>query len=160
MVENGNCVADAEHQVVRRLGAADDPAIGIARLVVERGPCRGVEDHYCADTGTGELTATDRRGVAAAVDRHRGGEQPLLAAAPDLGKNDLAGIAIDLRVVEHARIATQLALRCFFSCSSAWRTISPWIALIAAPMNVGRFSAAQSRERVVLSTEPWKRGIT
>ena len=32
-------------------------------------------------------------------------------------------------------------------------------ALIAAPMNSGRFSAAQSRERTATAADPWKWGI-
>ena len=48
----------------------------------------------------------------------------------------------------------------FSARSALWSEMALPTALIAAPMNCGRFAAAQSRERTARSADPWNAGIT
>lgn len=59
------------------------------------------------------------------------------------------------------RAQTQdFAASVFAACSAAWSPMAFMTASVAAPMNFGRFAAAQSRDCTGPGVEPWNSGIT
>ena len=74
------------------------------RSVAERVDRRVGSQPQLADARAGEIAGRRRRQLARARDDDDGGEQPLLPASADLGQDDLAAVALDLRVAERHRV--------------------------------------------------------